>query len=98
MKIIYVTRWFSEGMGYIENCLPQAMTSMGHEVHVITSTAQVYYNAPFYDTVYKEYLGEPVQEPGIYKSKDVTIHRLPFVHIREHMILKGMLQEIIKIK
>ena len=98
MKIIYVTRWFSEGMGYIENCLPQAMASMGHDVHVITSTAQVYYNAPFYDTVYKEYLGEPVLEPGLYKSKNVTIHRLPFLHIREHMILKGMLLEIRKIK
>lgn len=98
MKIIYVTRWFSEGMGYIENCLPQAMASMGHDVHVITSTAQVYYNASFYDTVYKDYLGEPILEPGLYKSGDVTIHRLPFLHIREHMILKGMLQEIRKIK
>ena len=85
-------------MGYIENCLPHAMATLGHDVHVITSTAQVYYNAPFYNTVYKEYLGEPVLGPGIYKSKDVTIHRLPFLHIREHMILKGMLQEIRKIK
>ena len=98
MKIIYVTRWFSEGMGYIENCLPQAMASLGHEVHLITSTAQVYYNLPFYDTVYKKYLGEAIQKPGIYKSQNVTIHRLPFIHIREHMMLKGMLFEINKIR
>lgn len=98
MRIVYVTRWFSEGMGYIENCLPYAMTSLGHEVHIITSTAQVYYDAPFYKGVYQEYLGEPVLPAGVYHSNQVTIHRLPFLHVREHMILKGMIQEVRRIK
>jgi glycosyltransferase involved in cell wall biosynthesis len=98
MTIVYVTKWFSEGMGYIDNRLPKAMASLGHEVHVITSTAQVYYNASFYNMVYKDYLGEPVLQPGVYNSDNVTIHRLPFLHIREHMILKGLITEIRKLE
>lgn len=98
MRIVYVTRWFSDAMGYIENCLPQAMASLGHEVHIISSTAQVYYNTPFYDATYREYLGEPILPAGIYPSQNVTLHRLPFIHMRDHMILKGMVQEIRKLK
>lgn len=94
MRIVFVSRWFSHGMGYIENCLPQALVSLGHEVHLITSTAQVYYNVPFYEKTYGVYLGKPVLEAGEYKDGNVTLHRLPFRHVGEHMVLKGLVRKI----
>jgi hypothetical protein len=33
--------------GYIENCLPYTMAKLGHEVYIVTSLAQVYYNEDF---------------------------------------------------
>jgi hypothetical protein len=53
MKIVFVTAWYSEGMGYLENCLPKAIAKLGHEVHIITSTAQVYYNHEYYAKLIK---------------------------------------------
>ena len=52
MRITIVTPWFSEKMGYAENCLAKALATLWHEVHVVTSTAQVYFDAPYYRTVY----------------------------------------------
>ena len=48
MKIVIVADWFSENMGYAENCLPKALAELGHDIHVVTSTAQVYFNTKFY--------------------------------------------------
>ena len=58
MKIVILSSWFSERMGYIENCLPKALALLGHEVHVVSSTAQVYFNSPDYKEVYEPFLGK----------------------------------------
>jgi glycosyltransferase involved in cell wall biosynthesis len=90
MKIVYVTRWFSHDMGYIENCLPVAVASLGHEVHIITSTAQVYYDSPFYKQSYSSYLGAPLVKAGTYNYKNLTVHRLPFHQVKDDVVLKGL--------
>ena len=58
MRIVVITDWYSEKMGYIENCLPKTLAELGHNVHVVSSTAQVYYNDPFYEKTYAHYLGQ----------------------------------------
>lgn len=77
MKIIYTTEFFSENMGYSENCLPKAMASLGQEVHVISSDLQVYGNLSNYDDVYGKYLGPRNQTLQSKQIDGFTLHRLP---------------------
>ena len=98
MKIIFVSSWYSEGMGYLENCLPKALIKLGHEVHLITSTAQVYYNQPYWRDAYSAYLGEPIVEERTYDSNGVTIHRLDFKTIRKRISIIGLTTLIKSIK
>jgi glycosyltransferase involved in cell wall biosynthesis len=95
MKIVFVSRWYSEKMGYIENCLPRALAELGHEVHVVTSTAQVYFNHPFYEKSYQNYLGDRIQPVGTtYTEGSVTLHRLPFWSAAGHIWLRGLTRKI----
>ena len=77
MRIVFLVDWFSEKMGYAENCMPKALASLGHEVHVVTSTAQVYSTEKFYPQVYEPYLGPPFVEPEVRPLDGFTLHRLP---------------------
>ncbi len=95
MKIVFVSRWYSEKMGYIENCLPRALAELGHEVHVVTSTAQVYFNHPFYEKSYQNYLGDRIQPVGTSNTEGgVTLHRLPFWAAAGHIWLRGLGRKI----
>ncbi len=90
MKIVILSVWFSDRMGYIENCLPKALAKLGHNVHVISSRAQVYYNEPNYDTIYKSFLGDKIQPDGIYRIDGYTLHRLPFGIINNKIFLRKL--------
>ena len=94
MKIVFLSVWFSERMGYIENCLPKALAKLGHDVHVISSTAQVYYNEPNYDIIYKSFLGERFQPDGIYRIDGYSLHRLPFGLINNKIFLKKLKEKL----
>lgn len=98
MVIVYITKWYSEKMGYIENCLPFSVAKLGHEVHILTSTAQVYYDTDFYEKSYKDYLGEPILSRGKNIVSNVTIHRLPFTVIKSQIVIKGLLSALSSIK
>ena len=90
MKIVFVSRWYSEKMGYIENCLPRALAELGHEVHVVTSTAQVYFNHRFYEKSYQNYLGDRIQPAGTSHTEGgVVLHRLPFWAAAGHIWIQG---------
>lgn len=90
MKIVILTTWFSEKMGYIENCLPKAMAKLGHEVHVVSSTAQVYYNSPEYDKVYEPFIGKNIQNIGVKQVDGFTLHRIPFRNLQNKVFLKDL--------
>ncbi|MDZ7879983.1 MAG: glycosyltransferase family 4 protein [Saprospiraceae bacterium] len=95
MKIVVISRWYSEKMGYIENCLPRALAELGHEVHVVTSTAQVYFNHPFYEKSYQNYLGDRIQPVGSSDNEGgVRLHRLPFWSAAGHIWLRGLTKKI----
>jgi hypothetical protein len=38
MRIAFITPWYSERMGYLENSLSKAVAGLGHEVHVFSSS------------------------------------------------------------
>lgn len=90
LKIVFVTGWYSEKMGYSENFLPKAMAELGHEVHVISSTAQVYFNSSAYTKTYEPFIGPPLVPPGSKKIDGYTLHRLP--------LRKTFLKSVIRIQ
>ena len=99
MKIVFVSRWYSEKMGYIENCLPRALAELGHEVHVVTSTAQVYFNHRFYEKSYQNYLGDRIQPEGTSHTEGgVVLHRLPFWAAAGHIWIRGLNRKIIELQ
>ena len=77
LRVVYVTGFYSEGMGYSENCLPKAMATLGVEVQVIASDLQVYGNLPSYDDMYAGFLGPPCQPCGQRAISGYVLHRLP---------------------
>jgi glycosyltransferase involved in cell wall biosynthesis len=76
MKIVLVSAFYSEGMGYCENSLPKSLSALGHEVHLITSNLNVYGNLSIYDKTYKSFLGPADQGVGRFDIDGYTVHRL----------------------
>jgi len=75
MRIMILSMWFSEKMGYAENYLPIALGKLGQDVHLVTTDLQVYANSPDYDRVYFKHLGPSQVETGIFQKKYFTLHR-----------------------
>lgn len=93
MRIVIISEWFSEGMGYLENTLPKALARLGHEVHVIAGNIQVYFDQPFYGSVYESYLGPATTECGTKELDGYTLHRLPHSYIRPFVWIHGLSRE-----
>lgn len=90
MRIVLLSSMFSEGMGYSMNCLPKAWASLGHEVHVITTTAQMYYGSPFYQQTYEPFLGPEQVECGVKQLDGYTLHRLSLINWRKRLGARGL--------
>lgn len=100
MKIVFITDMYSENMGYVENFLPKAMAKLGHEVHVIASTAQVYFNSPDYKKTYEPFIGPNIVEPVTKQIDGYTLYRLPLkAAIRKNIVrMKGLEELLAKIE
>ena len=98
MKIVIVSDWYSEKMGYSENCLARTLSQLGHSVFLITSTAQVYYNEDYYEEVYEKFLGPKQVNPGIIIDNNYTILRLPILlwwkRLRVFKSLYGVIKKL----
>jgi glycosyltransferase involved in cell wall biosynthesis len=90
MRIALINDWFSEKMGYSENALSKALASIGHDVHVITSDAQPYFDAPEYRETYEPFLGPGVVPTGDKFIDGYNLHRLPHGWFRGRMRIVGV--------
>jgi glycosyltransferase involved in cell wall biosynthesis len=86
MKIVVISSWFSEKMGYSENLFPKALVKLGHEVHLLTSTAQVYYDSPMYEKTYLKHLGPAIVDKCVKQIDGFTLHRLDFTRRDTHRL------------
>ena len=82
----------------MNNCLAESFARMGHEVHVITSKYQSYFNIPNYDEVYGKFLGAPIQPLGTEIYKGIHVHRVSSIRIKNRIILTGILSKLREIK
>ncbi len=98
MLIVLISEWFSEKMGYAENFLPKALADLGHEVHLITSDVQPYFNSPDYERTYLPFIGPAIQECGIKEYDGYILHRLKHKTLRSHLLIMNLLREIRKIQ
>ena len=90
MKIAIVTTYFTEGMGYSENCLSKSLAQLGHEVHVITSEFNIYGSSSIYKKTYESFLGPAKVPAGKYNSEFYTIHRLKGSMIKGYVYINGL--------
>ena len=81
-------------MGYSENCLPKALARLGHEVHVVTSTYNVYGNEPLYGQTYERFLGPRQRPEGSSVIDGYHVHRLPPRQVSRYIRLKGLAPRI----
>jgi glycosyltransferase involved in cell wall biosynthesis len=94
LKIVLVSAFYSEGMGYSENCLSRALARRGHEVHVVTSTYNVYGNEPLYDATYREFLGPAQTDVGTRAVDGYHVHRLDTDIVSGYIHIKGLTRQI----
>ena len=90
MKIVLISNWFAEAMGYAENCLPKALTSLGLEVHLVTTNVQPYFNSPNYRETYESFLGPAVVDCGVKSVDGYTLHRLLHVTRGHGVRIRGL--------
>jgi glycosyltransferase involved in cell wall biosynthesis len=97
LKIVIVSAYYSEGMGYSENCLPKVLASFGHDVHVITSTFNVYGNLPDYDETYREFLGPSQLPTGSQVIDGYHVHRLDSGLLSGYVTINGMVDKVVQL-
>ena len=98
LRIAVVSTFYSPGMGYSENCLPRSLAALGHDVHLVTTTYNVYGNEPGYDATYREFLGPPIVEPGTFDVDGYRVHRLPTALTFGYPRLLGLRRQIKNIR
>ena len=90
LKIVIVSAFYSEGMGYSENCLSKALARLGHDVHLVTSTYNVYGSEPLYDATSPRVLGPPKTTMGTRVIDGYTVHRLDVGLFAGYVNIKGL--------
>ncbi len=90
MRIVLISDWFAEAMGYSENCLPKVLAALGHQVHVITSDAQPYFNSPGYAETYEPFIGPGVVATGVKALDGYVLHRLPHAWLAGRLRIRGL--------
>ncbi len=97
MKIVQLVESHTEKMGYSDVCLPKALNSLGHDVFVVTTTKNSYFNTPEYYDVFKDFLTEE-NEIGEKKLENYMLYRLEAVKTPFGIYIKNLYKTIKKIK
>lgn len=93
MKIAFILDWHTESMGYSDNFLSKAMAALGHELHLITTERQVFFNsrnAKYYRTVFEPFLGPGKVACGTKKTNGYYLHRLRSSEFRGKIFIHGL--------
>src|SRR5690554_1056494 len=98
MRVAIVSAYYSQGMGYSENCLPKALAALGHEVHLITSTYNVFGNRPEYESTYAGFLGPAQVEAGSSVVDGYHVLRLPGRDVRGYVWMDGLIDAVREIR
>jgi glycosyltransferase involved in cell wall biosynthesis len=98
VRIALISDWFAEKMGYSENCLPKALAALGHDVHLITSDAQPYFDTSGYDETYAPFIGPGVVPTGVKSFEGYTLHRLPHGRLRGRLRIRGLRSALMAIR
>jgi glycosyltransferase involved in cell wall biosynthesis len=98
-KILVLTPWYTKNMGYNNVCFPDALSKINNvEVHILTSQAQVYYNAPYYKSSYEKFHGKAILPVGTEKlDENLFLHRLEFKEFKTEIVIKHLYRHIKKI-
>ncbi|HKW01847.1 MAG TPA: glycosyltransferase family 4 protein [Vicinamibacterales bacterium] len=94
MRIAVVSTFYSEGMGYTENCLPRALAALGHDVHVITTVFNVYGNEADYAKTYRAFLGPNRVSPGRSSADGFQVHRLDANVVGGYVVPRGLAAKV----
>jgi len=97
MRIAIIADWFAEKMGYAENCLPKAIAALGHEVHLITSNVQPYFNSKNYRETYESFIGPGIVACESRELDGYTLHRLPHSQYRRILRIRGLRQKLLEL-
>lgn len=98
MKIAIISDWFAEDMGYAENCLPRALAAIGHEVHLVTSDAQPYFNSEIYGATYEPFIGPGIVACGSQQLDGYTLHRLPHAIFHGGLRIQGLRRKLAELR
>ena len=98
MKIVILTPWFAENMGYADHCLSKAIAALGHEVHVITSNVKPYFNSPNYADNYEKFLGKGIVDCEVKQIDGYTLHRLQHSWEKRQLNIQGLFKKLQEIK
>jgi glycosyltransferase involved in cell wall biosynthesis len=95
VRIVFVQVWHGEKMGYVDRFLPRAMAALGHDVHLVTSNVQPYFDLPSYRETYQPQFGPPIVPCGIRQRDDgVWLHRLPHGTFRGRLRIRGLFAKL----
>ena len=97
MKIVQLVESHTEKMGYSDVCLPKALNILGHDISVVTTTGNSYFNTPEYNDVFKDFLNEKNEE-GVKKLEHYTIYRLNYLKTPLGTYIKNLYKTIKNIK
>jgi glycosyltransferase involved in cell wall biosynthesis len=98
VRIVLISDWFAEKMGYSENCLPRSLAALGHDVHLITSDAQPYFDSPGYAETYAPFVGPGLVATGVKPFEGYTLHRLPHGRFRGRLRIQGMRSALLAVR
>ncbi len=97
MKIVQLVESHTEKMGYSDVCLPKALNILGHDISVVTTTNNSYFNTLEYNDVFKDFLTE-TNEEGVKKLEHYTIYRLNYLKTPFGIYIKNLYKTIKNIK
>ena len=94
MRIVFISDWFAEKMGYAENCLPKAVAALGCEVHLVTSNVQPYFDQPIYAETYAPFIGPGIVDVERRVIDGYTLHRLSYTRTLGRLRIRGLAEKL----